>query len=345
MTPAPVRVWLRGSALTASVAFALVGCSGPEPDFHGAEPVAEVVQAATVGEAVTAGCSTTSVWGLSTQIIEQMNCEIAGGALTEVPTRPNFAKGPATLAWMQPPAVTALVAALDSKPTTTLTANSMLRTVAQQYLLYRWYLDGTCGIALAATPGKSNHESGLAIDVAEHGTWKAALEAQGFSWLGSSDAVHFDFAGAGVVDLTGADVLAFQQLWNANNPGDPIAADGDYGPQTEARLLKSPADGFPIPPSCGVGGSAGAGGGAGTAGAGGAAGATGGGGAGAIAGAAGSPMGGSAGAAGQPSGSATTATSDDSGCGCRSARGRLGSWAALVSLALAAAWRRRRREK
>src|SRR6185437_6175944 len=49
------------------------------------------------------------------------------------------------------------------------------------------------------------------------------------------------------------DIKAFQVLWNANNPNDTIAADGAYGPATEARLQKSPAAGFAIGPSCAAG--------------------------------------------------------------------------------------------
>ena len=58
------------------------------------------------------------------------------------------------------------------------------------------------------------------------------------------DSVHFDHTSS--ADIRGEDVLAFQKLWNRNNPSDHIAEDGDYGPQTEARLKKSPATGFAI---------------------------------------------------------------------------------------------------
>jgi hypothetical protein len=288
-----------------------VACGGPAPDFHGEEqePTETSVQAISVAEAVNGGCSTTSVWGLSTQIIQQMNCLIPGDAMAEVPDRPNFEKGNATLAWMQPPAVAAFVAALDEMPGTTLTSNSMLRTVAQQYLLYRWYQLGTCNISLAATPGTSNHESGLAIDVSEHDTWQATLEGQGFSWLGSSDPVHFDYTGPGTVDLGGKDVLGFQQLWNLNHPEDPITEDGDYGDETASRLELSPAEGFAIPPSCGNAGSGGTGSDGGT------------GGVTSTGGSAGSPVasGGAAGASGSAGAppSPLTSPTDSSGCGCR----------------------------
>ena len=323
----------RAAAKCAVGIFVCVGCGAPpEGDFHGDEPVGRVRDAVTVAEAVNGGCSTTAVWGLSLQIIEQMNCSIPGGALMEVPDRPNFEKGPATLAFLQPPAVAGLVAALDENPSTTLTSQSMLRTVAQQYLLYRWYQNAACGISLAATPGNSNHESGLAIDVSNHAAWQASLEAHDFSWLGSSDPVHFDFAGPGIVDLSGSDVLAFQELWNANNPGDPITEDGDYGPTTASRLEQSPADGFPTPPSCGAAGTGGAAGAAG-AGAGGSSAGTGGS-AGAVAGA--------AGAGATPS---VRAEDSSSGCGCRSARDRGGSWSVLFLALLLIARQKRARRK
>jgi uncharacterized membrane protein YgcG len=305
--------WSSGVVGTTLVLW-VAACSAPPPDFHAEEqePTGTSIQAISVAEAVDGGCSTTSVWGLSTQIIEQMNCLIPGDAMAEVPDRPNFEKGAATLAWMQPPAVAAFVAALDEMPGTTLTSNSMLRTVAQQYLLYRWYQLGTCNISLAATPGTSNHESGLAIDVSEHGTWQATLEGQGFSWLGSSDPVHFDYTGAGTVDLGGKDVLAFQQLWNLNHPEDPITEDGDYGDETGSRLELSPAEGFAIPPSCGNAGSGGSGAAGGTGGGSGGVTSTG--------GSSGSPaLGGAAGdsgSAGSPP-SPMTSPTDSSGCGCR----------------------------
>ena len=48
----------------------------------------------------------------------------------------------------------------------------------------------------------------------------------------------------------GADVLAFQRLWNRNAPDDPIAEDGVYGPMTEERVKRAPAEGFGIGASC-----------------------------------------------------------------------------------------------
>jgi MYXO-CTERM domain-containing protein len=214
------------------------------------EHVAVARAAITVGEAIGAGCSTTQVAGLSQQIIAQGNC-IEPGAFADMPMRPNLTLGGAVLAFLEEPARDALVAALDAHPTTAMQVNSMLRTVAQQYLLYEWYEAGTCGIGLAATPGNSNHETGLAVDVQENATWRPYLEAQGFDWLGASDPVHFDYVGPGAVDHRGLDVLAFQQLWNINHPEDLLDEDGEWGPQTASRLDQSPAEGFTLGADCG----------------------------------------------------------------------------------------------
>jgi hypothetical protein len=241
--------------LAAAPAFA-TGCIAEADDGTGAEDLGETaiveeetdtnqgdLAGKTVLEAAGASCSTTSVKGLSLQIIAEARC-LNPNAYVEVPALSNVSFGSATFRFLEKPARDKLVAALKAKPGTTMTINSMLRTVAQQYLLYRWYQTGRCSISLAAKPGSSNHETGLALDVSQYSTWKTTLQNNGFHWLGSSDAVHFDYAGSGAVSHKGLDVKAFQRLWNRNHPGDTIATDGVWGPQTEARMKKSPSDGF-----------------------------------------------------------------------------------------------------
>ena len=204
-------------------------------------------EAITVEQAVSAGCSTSQLAGLNQQIVAQGSC-IEKDAYVEVPKRPNATFGSAVLPYIQKPAQAALLAALDENSGSQMSINSMLRTVAQQYLLYRWYQLGTCNIGLAAKPGNSNQETGLAIDISEYQSWRPILEAKGFKWFGSGDPVHFDWAGPDAKDYKGVDVLAFQQLWNKNNASDTIAEDGLYGPLTEARLKQTSADGFAIGP-------------------------------------------------------------------------------------------------
>ena len=224
----------------------VAACGGhTEPRGDEGESVAVVTSAVsgpTVAQQVNAGCTTAVVKPLNAQVIAEMNCTIAN-ALAPVPKIANFKPGSNTLAYLETPARDALVNALKST-TMTLGANSMLRTVVEQYVLYRWYQQGRCGISLAATPGTSNHESGLAIDTSDYNAWKPILEARGFRWLGANDPVHFDYVGPGAKDLRGVDVKAFQRLWNLNNPNDKIAEDGAYGPATAARLAAAPANGF-----------------------------------------------------------------------------------------------------
>src|SRR5690606_34631149 len=183
--------------------------------------IGQVTSAISVADAVSSGCSTKQVEGLSLQIIAQGNC-IEPGAFSELVPPGNVNFGSAVLPFLEEPARDALLSALNQNSGTQMQINSMLRTVPQQYLLYRWYQLGTCGIGLAATPGNSNHETGLAIDIQQYNTWKPILEAKGFQWLGSNDPVHFDYVGPGAVNHKGLDVLSFQQLWNINHPEDPI---------------------------------------------------------------------------------------------------------------------------
>lgn len=218
-----------------------------EPEETGTSE--EALAGMNVLQASSASCSTTSVNGLSQQIIAEARCTNPD-AYALVPKLANVTFGSAVYPYLEKPARDKLVATLNAHPGTTMTINSMLRTVAQQYLLYRWYQSGTCSISLAATPGNSNHETGIALDVSQYNTWKSYLQANGFQWLGSSDAVHFDYVGAGAVSYKGLDVKAFQRLWNRNHPGDLIAADGIWGPQTEARMKVTPSDGFPIGAQC-----------------------------------------------------------------------------------------------
>ena len=224
---------------------------GGEPDIadESIAQFAEGFSGGTVADAAATSCGTVSVKGLSQQIIEESNC-IKAGAFAPLTLTSNASTGSSVFANIQKPARDKLVAVLKANPNRAMTINSMLRTVAQQYLLYNWYQTGRCGISLAARPGSSNHETGTAIDIQEYSAWRPTLEANGFRWLGSSDPWHFDYIGAGAVDHRGLDVLAFQKLWNRNNPSDKIAEDGVWGPGTESRMRRSPANGFPTGATC-----------------------------------------------------------------------------------------------
>jgi len=117
----------------------------------------------SVSTAVSQACSTTAVKGLATQLVEEINC-LKPGSMKRIDGVSGLALGSAVFPYLQSPAATALIAAQKVRGVT-MSINSGLRTLPQQYLLYRWYQTGRCGIGLAARPGTSNHESGIAVDI------------------------------------------------------------------------------------------------------------------------------------------------------------------------------------
>ncbi len=192
------------------------------------------------------GCTTAIVRGLSEQLIEEMNC-IQPNVVASFDHLSNLNLYSAVFPFLQTPAVQGLTSTVSGQ--NTLTISSALRTIPQQYLLYRWYQQGRCSIGLAAQPGRSNHNGALALDTPDYSAWKSRFQANGWSWLGSSDPVHFNYT-AGGSDIRQLSVLAFQKLWNRNNSNDLLVEDGLYGSNTESRLKQAPSNGFSIPPWC-----------------------------------------------------------------------------------------------
>ncbi len=234
-TAAPFRLH------TALAILGLAACTTPDEPSLG-----ETRSAISVGGAVSGSCSTSTVLGLAKQIANEVDCMSNGNlAPLHASSRLVFTSK-AVMPYLNPSAVSSLVAAGNQA---TLQINSGYRTVAQQYLLYRWYRAGRCGIPIAATPGTSNHEGGRAVDVANWSSRVSVMRAHGWSHDVPGDSVHFDHLSS--PSERGTDVKAFQRLWNRNHPADKIAEDGAYGPQTGARLAKAPATGFPKG-ACGV---------------------------------------------------------------------------------------------
>ena len=189
----------------------------------------------TVNEAIETmilarNVDTGRVSGLSRQIIAQMNT-LQTGILINFENLPGIASsGESHLnLYLQSGAKEALRAALregtTKQPSLKMTINSAYRTVAQQHVLYQTYLRDPKLIPLAAKPGNSNHEDGLAIDVSNYNAWKPYLLAHGWQWQGSKDPVHF-FDRNGRDDVSNLGVKAFQSLWNKYHPEDQMTVDG-----------------------------------------------------------------------------------------------------------------------
>jgi len=200
------------------------------------EQTGEVTSAATVASFTSNSCTTAVVIGLSKQIATEIGC-LNPNSLTR------FAAGSGIT--INSNAVLPFLAAnakADLQKVGNVQLNSAFRTIAQQFLIVQWHNQGRCGITKAAAVGRSNHESGRAVDVANFSSRVSAMASHHWSHDEPGDPVHFDHLSS--ADIRGRDTLAFQRLWNRNNPNDKIAEDSDYGPQTEARLKKSPATGF-----------------------------------------------------------------------------------------------------
>jgi N-acetylmuramoyl-L-alanine amidase len=208
------------------------------------------------------GCATMVANVLSQQSIHEVNVllEEATGKSSELLVSfdtLNVDLGDAAYPYLQPPAVAALEKAILDRGTR-MTVNSAYRTLAQQFLLYSWWNDGACAFQAVAPPGASDHQAGLAIDIEDYDNWRPYLERQGWEWFGPGDRPHFTYVKSDRIEfikIKGESIdtrftatLAFQRLWNRNNPGAKIGEDGDYGSVTEGKLKLSPANGFKLAP-------------------------------------------------------------------------------------------------
>ena len=204
--------------------------------------------ALTVDEVARTQCSAAAVRPLSDQLLAEVAC-LRPGVLAAIDDIPGVELGINAAPLLDAAAARALRAAADGSP---LWIYSTTRTLAQQYVYHHWYRHRRCPsvVALAAPPGRSNHESGLAIDVPDYAAWKARLRGAGFRWLGRRDRVHFDYRGRGAGDLRRLSVRAFQRLWNRHHPDDRIREHGRWDAATARRLARAPADGFARGPTC-----------------------------------------------------------------------------------------------
>ncbi len=234
------------ASLVAAATLAAGAACGEAPEL------AAIEQAATVGDHETTTCTTAVVIELSRQIAAEVDCMAPGQLVAFAEGGGVVFAGAAVLPYVSEGGREDLLAAVAAGGGMSLQVTSAYRSVAQQYLLYRWFQLGRCGITAAAVPGRSNHESGRAVDVSPYAPWVSLLADHAWDQTVPGDPVHFDHLQS--PDLRGTDVLAFQRLWNRNHPEDPIAVDGQWGPETEARLVVSPDDGFPQGPACAPGG-------------------------------------------------------------------------------------------
>ena len=197
--------------------------------------------------------------GIGTQLVEELQCLDDTWLVFYEPCRETgcvWADGPQPHA-MRPEVYTALQEAGESIDDF-ISITAAYRDVAMQYYS-RWYNENCDSSFDAAIPGQSNHQGGRAIDVRYWDFWWDVLLDHGFEHPIPTDNPHFELVGTAAYraeseELKSLSILAFQRLWNRNNPDDLIDEDGVYGATTKDRLGRSPVEGFPVgacPPGSG----------------------------------------------------------------------------------------------
>ena len=192
----------------------------------------------------TTDCSTEGVRGLNDQIFHMVKPVLAADLVSCEDVVQIV--GGTTIPFLQPAAFAALAKAVAEKGQKPRLVHAY-RTLANQYVLYYWFKHGqSCNVTLAAQPGSSPHEQGIAIDIEQHAAWRTVLEKHNWHWRGKADKPHFTYVGPNISPRVRKEsIRAFQRLWNQNNPTDLIQEDGVYGDtETGPRIERSPIEGF-----------------------------------------------------------------------------------------------------
>ena len=187
-------------------------------------------------------CSTEKLAPLARQIAKTLIASLPASEVIDISDHVNIVGG-STLPYLQRAAGEALIAAINEAGRKPALVHA-LRTLPQQYMVFYQYIHHLCNIPLAASPGTSPHERGIAIDIQDHQSWIEVLKRHHWIWRGPADRPHFNFHGPQDADFGIAEIKAFQQTWNDHNPNDLLKVDGSYGSNTEGKLLLAPIAGW-----------------------------------------------------------------------------------------------------
>jgi hypothetical protein len=195
-----------------------------------------------LGQYLPNNCSTAGIAPLAKQIGDLLLTSTPADEVIDVSPHVIIAGG-STIPVLQKRAGDALIAAINEKgQAKTGSRCSRAATAVRCVLLVhaRQKMRRQTG----GQPGTSPHERAIAIDIENHADWINVLKHHDWKWRGTDDPPHFNFKGPQDPDFGREGIRAFQKLWNMHNPNDTIAESGSYDPATQARLEKSPIEGF-----------------------------------------------------------------------------------------------------
>lgn len=195
-----------------------------------------------VQDYVKHNCSTDGLGPVSRQIATELFATVNAGSVVDISEHVRIV-GPTTIPYLQREAALSLIAAVKEFGKQPKLVHA-LRVLPQQFAVSFWYLHHQCSIPLAATPGTSPHERGIAIDLNDWDDWIPVLKRHSWIWRGDADKPHFNYHGGSDPDFGHYGIRAFQTLWNKHNPSDLLATDGVIGPKTLDRVGFAPVSGW-----------------------------------------------------------------------------------------------------
>ena len=198
-------------------------------------------------------CSTAAVRALTLQLVETQTCLFPDQFVTATAENlPGVDFTGRAIPLLQRATLDALSAA-RARLNRNIGISSAFRPLSDQYALYNatYREEGgrrgslQCGCLSVAPVGTSDHQSGRAVDLNnyENVALRREMTNAGCRSIVVGDRPHFECPGQDAQNIA---TLAFQHLWNLNNPDEPLVEDGFYGEGTKQALARAPANGFPI---------------------------------------------------------------------------------------------------
>lgn len=193
-------------------------------------------------------CSTDQIATVSIQTQSNLNCNQPQTwvSLAGYPGI-TLGSGASVTPFLQTSAAASLKSVVDANKAKAgnILITSALRTAVAQHILYQWSLKNKCGITVAATPGNSNHNGGLAIDTTSSKYMRPMKNA---GWTQPpGDSVHLDYPISDVPlsQLGPVTIKAFQSLYNQNVPlAQRIPVTGIYDDATGVAMDSVVTSGF-----------------------------------------------------------------------------------------------------